>query len=74
MANAQSLKLIAILSLFSVLLALPQTIPETGIVGVDKCDQDTTKDDCYVLPSLFDWLDLVTETTTGERRKKHHHH
>ena len=63
----------AILSLFSVLVALPQTIPETGtgIVGVDKCDQDTTKDDCYVLPGLFDWLDLVTGTTTGEQPKHH---
>ena len=79
MAKLQSIGLIAVFSLFSVLLALPpQTIPETDILGVDQCDQDLSTTDCNIPSGVFDWLDLVTGTEpTAERpkhRQKHRHH
>jgi hypothetical protein len=73
MAKLQQIGLIAVLSLFSVLLALPlQTIPETGTLGVEQCDQDLSTTDCNIPSGLFDWLDLVTGTEPTVERPKHH--
>jgi hypothetical protein len=76
MAKLQPIGLIAVFSLFSVLLALPpQTIPETDILGVGECDQETG---CNIPSGVFDWLDLVTGTEPTveqpKHRQKHRHH
>jgi hypothetical protein len=75
MAKLQPIGLIAVFSLFSVLLALP---PQTIHIEVGECDQDLSTTACDIPRGVFDWLDLVTGTDPTveppKHRQKHRHH
>ena len=65
MAKLQPIGLIAVFSLFSVLLALP---PQTIHIEVSECDQETA---CNIPGGVFDWLDLIIGTEPTVERPKH---
>ena len=57
------------------LVTYSQQSPSENLVGSDQCDQDLTRDDCYI-PSEFNWMYLLTgpEKPTGRRAKHHKTH